>query len=93
MPWIEDDQTVDSVIELGCNATEQRVRRMAHAWLLCCLITFIASVGSSLQPTRLRCNHLEEPIGVDALPLKLSWNLHSDLRSQVRLQWKCSNYV
>ena len=52
--------------------------------LVIALFLFASSqaYGSELKPTQLRCEYLDNPIGIDALSPRLSWRLDSDQRGQ-----------
>jgi alpha-L-rhamnosidase len=40
-----------------------------------CLLALTATANAALQPTDLRCEYLRDPLGIDALPPRLSWVL------------------
>ena len=47
--------------------------RFVIIWISCQLSIFAASGG--LVPTHLRCEYLENPLGIDAAKPRLSWQL------------------
>jgi alpha-L-rhamnosidase len=60
--------------------------------LLLALLAFVpASQSASIAPTGLRCEYLENPLGLDAKPPRLSWLLEparSKARSQRQTAWQ-----
>lgn len=55
---------------------------------LCCLILPLAVSAKGLQVERLRCEYLQNPLGIDALSPRLSWVLQSDERGQKQTAYR-----
>lgn len=57
-----------------------------HPTIAALLMTALAAGspanGGSLSPARLRCEYLENPLGIDAMPPRLSWIVESPERGQ-----------
>ena len=54
--------------------------------LLICLAFPSLAVG--LEPTHLRCEYLEDPVGIDIIQPRLSWKLESDQRDQIQTSYQ-----
>jgi len=50
--------------------------------LLTCFVTGTSTADALLQPVQLRCEYLDNPLGIDILKPRLSWNFTSSLRNQ-----------
>ena len=54
-----------------------------HLKAITLLVLLFASTGqAALKPVHLRCEYLEEPIGIDKTAPRLSWQLESKERAQ-----------
>ena len=56
-------------------------------FLLTCLFAASAS-AADLTPTHLRCEYLDNPIGIDITKPRLSWRVESDARGQVQTAYR-----
>lgn len=55
----------------------------------CCLVAAamaVAECGAALQPANLRCEHRVNPLGIDDVSPRLSWELQSDGRARGEIQ-------
>ncbi len=50
----------------------------SRAMLLCLLLGTSPCLKAQLTPTRLRCEHLQNPLGIDVLRPRLSWQLRAN---------------
>jgi alpha-L-rhamnosidase len=63
-------------------------RHVACLVLLVCAFGATGTQGRTLSPTRLTCEYLSNPIGIDAPQPRLSWQLDSDRRSEVQTAYQ-----
>jgi hypothetical protein len=55
--------------------------------LTCGCVAITDSFGSVVEPVGLRCEYLENPLGIDAVQPRLSWRIEAgDQRSEIRDQ-------
>jgi len=67
-----------------------RTNKGSYAWaVMACGIIFLAQAQAQLTPGRLRCEHLVNPLGVDVVQPRLSWQLAAPAhaRTQVQTAW------
>src|ERR1043165_1636703 len=73
------------------NAKESaRMKSSSKAWMILLLgLSFVSSASSSgLHLEHLRCEYLENPLGIDAAHPHLSWVLQSEERGQKQTSYE-----